>query len=140
MTKSSNGSAGDGIEEDVGYRRPPVKHRFKKGQSGNPAGRKPKNPLTQARLSKRKMLSIIHEELTRLHPVNSGGKQTQMETFRIVVRNMLTMATKDGHLARHTVKLWTDVYLQQFTADLPDLEQMTDEDLAALEAIYTKYV
>lgn len=34
-------------ENEVGYCRPPKKHRFRKGQSGNPGGRprKPKPPL-----------------------------------------------------------------------------------------------
>lgn len=37
---------------EVGYGRPPVHTRFQKGQSGNPAGRKPGNPTVGRRIPK----------------------------------------------------------------------------------------
>ncbi len=35
---------------DVGFGKPPVAHRFRKGQSGNPAGRPKRSPYKRARL------------------------------------------------------------------------------------------
>lgn len=48
------------VRESVGYKRPPVHSRFKKGQSGNPGG-KPKGPT---------LLAEIHAELDA-----RGGKR-----------------------------------------------------------------
>lgn len=39
MSQDGNGTS-KGHGDEVGYRKPPKKHQFKKGQSGNPRGRK----------------------------------------------------------------------------------------------------
>jgi len=53
----------------IGYKKPPKKHRFKKGQSGNPSGR----PKGRARLSET-FLSILEERI----PVTAGGRKQYM--------------------------------------------------------------
>ncbi len=59
-------------DEKVGYRKPPKKHRFKKGQSGNPQGRprkpKPDNP-SEAEILKKisaETVSVNGREMTTL--------------------------------------------------------------------------
>ncbi|PAY05947.1 hypothetical protein CK489_23690 [Bradyrhizobium sp. UFLA03-84] len=84
----------------VGYRRPPVGTRFKKGRSGNPRGRPKKN---RQEFQPGKILqSIDSEELV----VNINGKPIRMSKAEIQFRQMFTKAIKgDMNAARIIAKL-----------------------------------
>jgi len=56
----------------VGYKRPPVEHRFKKGQSGNPHGRRRRTPATVA--------AIFAEELQSTAVISENGTVTSPAT------------------------------------------------------------
>jgi hypothetical protein len=53
------------VDGEVGYRKPPAKYRFRKGQSGNPKGR-PKEI--------KNLMSCFHEMLEEELNVNNGAK------------------------------------------------------------------
>jgi len=73
---------------EVGYRKPPVATRFKKGQSGNPGG-KPKKIAPE--LNPGKILqSIDNEEMT----VKIEGKGKRMLKAEIYFRQLFTKAIK----------------------------------------------
>jgi hypothetical protein len=73
---------------EVGYRKPPVATRFKKGQSGNPSG-KPKK--TSPELNPGEVLqSIDNEEMI----VNIDGKGKRMPKAEIYFRQLFTKAIK----------------------------------------------
>lgn len=81
--------------ENVGYRRPPVGRRFRKGQSGNPAGRRkgsrnrPPLPLAEDQLG-----ALIREEAYRLINIDENGEEVRMPVARAVIRSLIAAAAK----------------------------------------------
>jgi len=71
-------------EYDVGYKKPPAGHRFKKGVSGNPNGRRPRTSVS--------IEDAIREAL--YEPLrDSRGRRTQMNRRRHGVRRLIEKAT-----------------------------------------------
>jgi len=77
-SQSKNGKAAKYMDYEVGYGRPPIHSRFKKGQSGNPAGR-PKEPTT-LKDALNKVLSL---------PINviENGQKSQITRLMGIVKN-----------------------------------------------------
>jgi len=71
----------------VGYRKPPVHSRFRKGQSGNPGGR-PKG-MTSGRAA-----ALMQKEVYRRIRVKEGDKVVTMTVFQAVLRSLITLAMK----------------------------------------------
>ncbi len=74
-----------GEPEKVGYGRPPRKHQFQKGKSGNPRGR-PKG----AKGLKAELLAVINEPVT----ITVNGKPKRMRTLSLVLKSLATQAAK----------------------------------------------
>jgi hypothetical protein len=71
----------DAMEDEVGYKRPPVKSQFRRGQSGNPQGR----PKGQRNLG-----PVLAEVLRQTVTVKQGGKSECMSKGEAVIRVFLT--------------------------------------------------
>lgn len=71
---------------EVGYKKPPKKHRFQKGQSGNNLGRPPK-----ARAGAVDVAGILDESI----PVTKAGAARKMSGFEVGVRKLVSRAVKD---------------------------------------------
>ena len=86
----------DENDEAVGYRKPPTKNRFRKGQSGNPAGRPKKaKPASDLR-------SIL--ERTAREEVEIGGQMRSM--LELEIMSLQRKAAKgDVAASRHLAKL-----------------------------------
>lgn len=70
---------------EVGYCRPPKKHCFQKGQSGNPNGR-PRGAL--------ELISILDQELARAVMVTEGGRRKKYCKAELIVRMQVDKAAK----------------------------------------------
>jgi hypothetical protein len=96
MTDSSTSNAGTGDagvdhqrgDYRVGYRRPPVEHRFKPGNRANPKGRGKKT---------RNRKVVVRELLFEPVTVNEGGEVKQMPALEVVIKKLLAQALKADH-------------------------------------------
>lgn len=84
----------------VGYGKPPVANRFRKGQSGNPAGRPrgtgtKKAPIVSSPQEER-LKAIILEEAYRTIQVNDASGPITMPMAQAVIRSLAVNAAK-GH-------------------------------------------
>jgi hypothetical protein len=75
----------DTTEGKVGYRRPPVKNQFRKGQSGNPRGR---------RKGQRNLGPVLAEVLHQTVTVKQDGESERMSKGEALIRIFLTKANK----------------------------------------------
>lgn len=66
---------------EVGFGRPPKAHQFSKGQSGNPAGRKPKPPAGLARTIDKLLMEPI--------PVTDKGESRKACALELIVMQLL---------------------------------------------------
>ena len=72
----------------VGYKRPPKRTRFQKGQSGNPNGRRRREPVAAA--------TLIAEELNSMVSVTENGNPMKASKFELVVKQAVNQAIKSN--------------------------------------------
>ena len=81
----------------VGYKHPPVKNQFRKGQSGNPRGR---------RKGQRNLAAVLAEVLRQTVTVKQGGNCQRMSKGEALIQMLLTKAHKgDGRAIKATLYL-----------------------------------
>jgi len=81
---------------EVGYGRPPVHTRFRKGESGNPGGR----PRGR---SERGAKALALEEAYRLVTVKEGKTSVALPAIQAIWRSQVTAAVKGSIAAQRTV-------------------------------------
>jgi hypothetical protein len=81
-------------EDPVGYRHPPAESRFRKGQSGNPTGKRrgSRNRPRPTRLER--LRSLMLEEAYRPITVNQNGREVVMPMAQAVLRALAVAAAK----------------------------------------------
>jgi hypothetical protein len=113
-------------EETIGYGRPPVGHRFKKGQSGNPKGR-PKGA--------RGLKSEIAEVLNETFPV--AGSRRRVTTRKAVLLKQREKAIKSGDARAASLLLGYAQSLEDdeaARASQAETEARDEHDCALIEA------
>jgi hypothetical protein len=80
----------------VGYGNPPVHSRFRKGQSGNPTGKRRHREAERAQ-------ALIWEEAFRLLTIREGDKVTRIPALQAVFRSQIASAAKGNVAAQRAV-------------------------------------
>lgn len=79
---------------NVGYRRPPLASRFRKGQSGNPAGRTQGSRNRRRPEAGNRLSTLIMKEAFRAIAVDENGEEARMPVAQVVIRSLVTAAAK----------------------------------------------
>lgn len=110
------------VKYEVGYGKPPVATRFRKGQSGNPNGRrkgaKAKSPLPA--LNDERLKTIVLEEAYRSITINDPNGTIDIPMAQAVVRSLAVNAAKGNQRAQR-------VFTQLLTAVERDNKKLHDE-------------
>jgi hypothetical protein len=86
-------------EYKVGYRKPPRKHQFKKGQSGNPHGRPRGAKNKVLKRSFNPFLDVFLRETDRVIPLREGGETIELSVFEAALRKLGVKAISGDHRA-----------------------------------------
>jgi hypothetical protein len=85
-------------EQKVGYKNPPMRTRFKPGQSGNPAGR-PK--------ASKNFRTLMAELITQRVRVTENGKSRSIPAHEALLKRILAQALQgDAKSTEQMLKLW----------------------------------
>jgi Family of unknown function (DUF5681) len=115
----------------VGYGKPPVHSRFRKGQSGNPTGKRRRGEVERAE-------ELIRQEAYRLLTIREGEKVTRMPALQAVIRSQIASAAKGSVPAqRALVQAVQDIEAEArarrtrgaANKNKNDLDGMTDKEL-----------
>lgn len=121
--------------KDVGYKRPPIEHRFPPGRSGNPGGRK-KGAIG--------LKKILEEELTSTIKIDVGKpgepKKVTLSKLQIVVKRLVEKAMKgDQRAIEQLITLNITIFGLGDEDDAAE-KQLTPGELAYLDQLSKRFV
>jgi len=109
---------------EIGYKKPPKRGQFQKGQSGNPKGR-PKGS--------KNLKTDLQEELREKVLVTEGGRKKAVSKQRAMVKSMTSRALKGDNRA---IAILSDLVMRLLPQDDEGaaVRTLSAEDQAILEA------
>ena len=110
----------------VGYGKPPKKHRFKKGQSGNPRGR-PKGT--------RNLKTDLAEELAERISLREGERALRVSKQRALLKSLMAKALKGDARAAALILALVQRLLSEDAAEGQAVELSTED-----KAILTRFL
>jgi hypothetical protein len=112
---------------EVGYRKPPVKHQFKPGESGNKRGRKK---------GSKNIVTILRELLNQKISVTKNGAVRKIPFIEGIVLRIMDDALK-GNIK--TASWLIDRYKEIQTNDSASSFGLADDDLAIIESFRKEF-
>lgn len=82
------------MSEPVGYKRPPAQTRWKKGQSGNPTGKKKGTP---------NLRTDLVAELAEVIQINEGGSARRITKQRALLKSLAARGIQGDAKAAHLI-------------------------------------
>jgi hypothetical protein len=107
--------------DEVGYGKPPKAHQFKKGQTGNPKGR---------RKGSKNLKTDLREELAEGILVRDGGKARKLSKQRAMVKALMAKAL-GGNV--NAINALIDL-MERLIPPEPDNAPLDKDDMEVLEA------
>ena len=112
---------------EVGYGKPPKKHRFKKGRSGNVRGR-PKGA--------KNLKTDLREELGEKITIREGDVMKKVSKQRAFVKRLVVSAAKGDQKAITTlVNLWLRIFEPD---DSSQRERLTSEEREIIDRLFKR--
>ena len=109
---------------DIGYGRPPEHGQFKKGHSGNPAGR---------RVEQERFAAVLREELANEIVMKIGDKKLKASVMRGFTKMLINMALAGDKKAISELMRQINRYFPEPAVSEDASLPPTDEDLEILE-------
>ena len=116
------------MSEQVGYKRPPTATRWKKGQSGNPKGRK------KGQLNLKTELLAEMEEIIQ---IGEGGKVRKVSKLRALLKALTARGLKSDTRAANAVLMLVMKVLDPDDATSADVD-IAAEDRALVDAFLAR--
>ena len=104
----------------IGYRRPPISGRFKKGKSGNPKGR-PKGSSN--------FLTLLEKELGQSVVVNDNGKKRTITRMQAMVKRIVNGALQGD---QKTVLTLVEILRRTGRFETPTVDSLLPDNYEAL--------
>lgn len=111
--------------ETVGFGKPPRKHQFKPGQSGNPRGR-PRGA--------KGLKAELREELNEWVTINMEGKPRRIRKRRLVIKALAAQAAK-GNVAAADKLLSLVIQAEGFEDERTAAKQLSETDMLILNRL-----
>jgi phosphoenolpyruvate carboxylase len=115
---------------EVGYGRPPIGSRFRKGQSGNPKGRR-KGSLNLA--------TVLEKTLREVVVINEGGKRKTITKLEAAVKQLVNKAaTGDLNAFRQLRDLVRSAEDRTATSE-SEKPELTSDDQKVVESVLKRF-
>lgn len=109
-------------EYEIGYKKPPVHTRWKKGQCPNPSGRGKRRPQLPD------FFAIVSEEMAATVTINGTGES--IIKFRAAFRQLLNRSAKGDLAAQRLLPTWIS-WAASLAQSEPEIAKRDSEDVAA---------
>ena len=129
--KNQPASQSNGDRSAVGYCKPPVHTRFKKGQSGNPKGR---------RKGQRNVHTVVDEALSQRIKIKEGNRTRSVTKLDAVILTMISAALKgDAKAQASLIALLRSLGMTGEPPEAPIQEPFTADDQGLIADYFRRH-